>query len=230
MNQDVLTRVAQGGSAEAGNMLSAALANGGRPDCVCAGVILTNVAALLVTSGRLAEAKKMAERAVHTLESVRTTRPGQRAQLNALAAALLEAEDKWREAESRYAAAIRELQKAGQADTADAGTLLNGLGGIYIQEHRLDEARQALDAALAIFKRAPDADPWDRIKLLTDQESRVEPAALRPLLIDYATVRKNHRRREARSIGMRLAALGRAPENREIVDVSELLPRQEARR
>jgi hypothetical protein len=134
--------------------------------------------------------------------------------------------------------------------------LLNGLGAVYIQEHRMEDARETL-SGLAILERAPDADPWDRIKLLktrgalcarqgdwnaaeqdlgnalsiADHESRVDPVVLRPLLIDYAAaLRKNHQRREARLIETRLAVLGRAPENREIVDVSERLPRQERRR
>jgi tetratricopeptide (TPR) repeat protein len=293
-NDDALSRVAHGQSMEAENILSVALANGGRLDHVCAGLTMTNIAALLLVSGRLAEAEVMAERSVHTLEesfppddpallrplqilaavqfergkiararetfkrmqSNRTRRPEDLALVNAMAASLLKAQGRWPEAESQYAAAIHAMKEAGRGDSADAGALLNGLGAIYIEEHRMDAARQTLNEALAVFERAPDADPWDRIKLLhtrgalcarqgewreaeqdlanalsiADRESRVEPAALRSLLIDYAAVlRKNHRRQEARSIETRIAALGRALENREVVDVTDLLARSKKR-
>ena len=276
-------------------MLSAALANGDRADHVCAGLAMNNIAALLLVSGRLAQAEVMAERSVHTLDesfppddpalmrplqvlaairfqrgkiarareafrrmqSIRTTQPEDRALVNAMAAALLEAQGRWPEAESQYVAAIQALKEVGRSDTADTGALLNGIGGLYIKEHRMGEARQVLNEALAIFERAPDADPWDRIKALStrgalcarqgewraaeqdlgnalsiaDRESRVEPTVLRSLLVDYAVVlRNNHRRREARSIETRIAALGRAPEDREVVDVSDLLARSKARR
>jgi hypothetical protein len=65
---------------------------------------------------------------------------------------------------------------------------------------------------------------------ISDDESRTEPTALRALLTDYATeLRRNHRQRYARSIETRLAGLDVAPPNRHIVDVTELLPRQENR-
>jgi hypothetical protein len=120
----------------------------------------------------------------------------------------------------------------------------------------MTEAREALDEALAIFERAPDAVSWDRIKVLqtrgalrarqrqwreaeedmanalsvADCESRVEPTVLRSLLTGYAAVLwKDHRRREARSIETRIAALGRAPEEGGLVDVTELVAKQKTR-
>jgi ATP/maltotriose-dependent transcriptional regulator MalT len=68
LNQDALTRVAHRQSSEAEKMLSAALASADRPNSVCAGLIMSNIATLVETSGRLAEAEPMGQRAVHTLE------------------------------------------------------------------------------------------------------------------------------------------------------------------
>lgn len=64
LNKDALARVAQGQSSEAENMLSAALADSDHLNHVCAGVIMNNIAALLLTSGRLTEAGVMAMRYV----------------------------------------------------------------------------------------------------------------------------------------------------------------------
>jgi tetratricopeptide (TPR) repeat protein len=294
LNGDALRAVAQGQSAEAERILAAAFASADRTNPVCAGVTMSNIAALLEGSGRLSQAGGMALRAVHALEdslppgdpallrplrilgaaqfqqgklakarealkrlqSIQITRPEQRALVSSFAAALLETERKWPEAESEYNTAILALDAAGSGHTADAGALLTGLGGIYIQERRFDQALETLNAALAICERAPDADPWDRVKILhlrgvlnankgewkeaeqdfacalsiSDHESRVEPTALSPLLTDYAAVlRRNHRQREARAVETRLAALEVAQADRHIVDVTELLDRRENR-
>ena len=286
LNENALTQVAQGQSAQAEKMLSAALTTGNRFDHVCAGLTMHNMAALLEISGRLSEAEVMAQRAVNTLQdsfppddpallrplqilaavqfelgkiararesfkrmqSIRTTRPEDRALVCAMAASLLDAEGKWREAESQYYAAIQSLKDCGRGDTTDAGALLNGLGNLYIRKHRIGEAHRALDEALAIFERAPDASPWDRIKVLytrgllgvrqgewiqaeqdladalsiADHQARVEPTILRSLLINYAAVLKKNHRSEAPSIARRAAALDSAPEDGNLVNVAEL--------
>ena len=286
-NQDTLAQVAQGASIDAEGMLLASLANYARLDQVCAGVIMSNLAALLLASGRLTEAEAMAARSIRVLEkslpqndlallrplqilaaiqfeqgkttrareafqrmeALRTTRPEDRELVNAMAASLLEAEGRWREAESHYAAAIQALKDAGRGDTSDAGALLNGIGGLYIKEHRMAEAHQALDDALAIFERARDATPWDRIKLLhtraalygrqgmwkeaeqdlanavtlADRDPPVASGRFRFLLMDYAAVlRKNHRSRDARAVETRIAALARASDDRWVVDAADL--------
>jgi tetratricopeptide (TPR) repeat protein len=195
--------------------------------------------------GKTARAREAFKR----MQLIRIRRPEDRWLVNAMAASLLEAEGRWTEAESQYSAAIQSRKMAGRGDTADVGALLNGLGGLYIKQQRTTEARVALDEALAIFERAPDAESWDRIKVLhtrgallahrgewreaeedmanallvADRQSRVEPTVLRSLLIDYAAVlRKNHRRREARSIESRIAALQTNRLTDGVVDVSEL--------
>lgn len=210
------------------------------------------LAATQFEQGKTARAREAFQR----MQAIRITQPEDRALVNAMAASLLEAEGRWPEAESLYSAAIQALKDAGRGDTADTGALLNSIGGLYIKERRMAEARQALDDALATFERARDAAPWDRMKLLhtraalcsrqgewreaeqdlanavsiADRYPRVEPADLRRLLIDYAAVlRKNHQRGgRLRSIERRIAAFGH-PEDRGVVDVSELLAKPKAR-
>jgi hypothetical protein len=58
----------------------------------------------------------------------------------------------------------------------------------------------------------------------------MEPAALRYVLMDYATaLQKNHKRREAQSIKRRLAVLGGNSQRNGTVDVSDLLAHSKAR-
>lgn len=209
-------------------------------------VPLQTLAAVQLQQGKITKARA----AFQKMRSIRTGRPEERALVNAMAASLLEAEGSWPEAESQYAAAIQALKEGKRGDSADCGNLLVGMGGLYIREHRGGEARQALNEALTIFKRSSDADPRDRISLLrtsgvlyarqgewreaqqyladalslADHESRVDPTVLRSLLADYAAVlRKNHRRREARTVETRLAVLRGPAEFREVVDVTDLL-------
>jgi tetratricopeptide (TPR) repeat protein len=183
------------------------------------------------------------------MKAIRATRPEDRELVNAMAASLLEAEGRWKEAEFQYAAAIQELKDDGRGDTSDAGSLLNGIGGLYVKERRMAEARRALDDALGTFERARDATPWDRIKVLhtratlcarqgewreseqdlanavsiADRDPRVEAPGLRSLLIDYAAVlRKNRKRGEARAVEKRAAALEGGTEDRWVVDVTDL--------
>src|SRR5262249_54549096 len=147
---------------------------------------------------------------------------------------------------------LRALDDAGRGETADAGSILNGLGVVYIHKQRLTEAQQALDRALAIFSSAKDAVPIDRMKVLhcrgalharqgdwrgaeqdfhdalsiADQEPWVDPVALRLLLTDYAyLLRRNHHGREARSLEARAAAIHLDPASSTTIDVTDLLPK-----
>jgi tetratricopeptide (TPR) repeat protein len=166
-----------------------------------------------------------------------------------MAAAQLHAEGKLTEAEPEYLAALGALKEAGRGNDANAGAVLTGLGALYIEERRLDAARRALDRAFVIFAHAKDAVPMDHIKLLNvravlhvrqkewleaerdlsdavsmaEGESQEDSAAFASLLTNYASVlRKNHHRREARTIEKRAAVLnGKRPRD-EVVDVSEL--------
>jgi len=193
-----------------------------------------------------------ARRAFKRMQSIRIQRPEDRALLHGMGAVLSEAEGRLPEAEADYVAALQAWQEAGRDERADAGAVLCGLGTLYIREHRLSEAQQALDRALAIFSSAKESVPMDRIKLLhvrgvlqawqndwqgaerylhdalamADHEPWFEPFALRALLNTYAEVlRKNHRRRDARSIEARAAAIQLGPTATATVDITELLPK-----
>jgi hypothetical protein len=163
---------------------------------------------------------------------------------------LLEAEGRQTEAEVEYLGASHAWQEAGLGETAEAGAVFTSLGSLYVNEHRFEEARQALDRALSTFSRAKDAVPTDRIKALNvrgvlqarqgawlgaeqdlseavsmaDREPWIEPVALRSLLTSYAYVlRKNHHRREARTIEARAAGIRADPATSMIVDAADLL-------
>jgi len=210
------------------------------------------LAASRFEQGEIGEARK----AFRRMQAIQTTRPQDRWLVQSMAGTLLATVGKLPEAESEFATALETLQQCGLGQSSDAGTLLADLSTIYIRENRMPEALRFLDQASAVFAYAADADPWDRIKLLrtrgalhgregqwkeaeqdladalalADRESRVEPAALRYVLRDYATVlQKNHKRREAQSIKRRLASLGGTSQGSGTVDVSDLLGRSKAR-
>jgi tetratricopeptide (TPR) repeat protein len=182
------------------------------------------------------------------MQLIRAERPEQRALVHGIAAILLHKEGRSTEAESEYLKALDALEKAGQRG-ADAASTLTSLGSLYINQGRLDEAARMLDRALEIFNTAPDTVPLDRIKLLylraalhamqgewqkaqeelrdaisiADQEKGLDPAYYSCLLANYAQVlRKNHRRREARPIEARAAALRGHRATEGLVDVTEL--------
>lgn len=209
---------------------------------------------LAATSFEQGETGKARE-AFKRMQSIRIQRPEDRALLHGMAAVLAEAEGMLPQAEADYLAALQAWQEAGRGERADAGVILNGLGSLYIKEHRLSEAQQALDRALAIFSSAEDAATMDRIKVLNvrgvlqarqgdwpgaeqdlhdalsiaDREPWVDPFALRALLNNYAAVlRRNHHRREARSIEARAAAIRIDRTTASIVDITELLPKAKA--
>ena len=189
-----------------------------------------------------------AREAFKRMQTIRIQRPEDSALVRAMAGAFFQADGTLEEAEAEYLAAIHAWAEAGRGETADAGAILNSLGSLYIDEHRLDDARGVLDRALIIFNHATDAVPMDRIKLLAlwgvlharqsewqeaekdfsdalsiaDRESKVDPLALQSLLVNYGIVlRKNHHRREAHSIEARAAALGR-DHMKDVVDVTAL--------
>jgi tetratricopeptide (TPR) repeat protein len=195
---------------------------------------------------------RKAREAFKRMQSIPIQRPEDRALLHGMAAVLSVAEGRLSEAEADYLAALQAWQEAGRGERADAGAVLCGLGSIYIREHRLSEARQALDRALAIFSSGQDAVSMDRIKLLSvrgmlqarqgdwqgaeqdlhdaltmaDREPLVDPFARRALLNNYAAVlRRNHHRREARSIEARAAAIRVDRTAGAIVDITDLLPK-----
>jgi tetratricopeptide (TPR) repeat protein len=206
------------------------------------------LAAARFEQGKTARAREAFKR----MQAIRIQRPEDSALVHGTAAMLLEAEGRRQEAEAEYLASIRAWEEAGRGEFADVGAVLNGLGSLYIHEQRLTEAGQALDRAFAIFSRATDAAPMDRIKLLNvrgvlrarqgdrqaaehdlhdalsmaDREPWVDPVALRSLLTNYALVlRKNHHRREARPIEARAAAIQIDRTRAALVDTTDLIPK-----
>jgi tetratricopeptide (TPR) repeat protein len=206
------------------------------------------LAAARFEQGKTARAREAFKR----MQAIRIQRPEDDALVHGTAGALLSAEGRRPEAEGEYLAAIRAWQEAGRGETADVSAILNEHGSLYIHQQRLAEARQALDRAFAILTLAQDAAPLDRIKLLnlrgvlharqgdwrqaeqdlhdalsmSDREPWVDPVAHRSLLTNYALVlRKNHHRREARSIEARAAATQTDRTTAAIVDFTDLLPK-----
>jgi tetratricopeptide (TPR) repeat protein len=206
------------------------------------------LAAARFEQGKTARAREVLKK----MQSIRVERPEDHALVHGMAAALLEREGRRLEAEAEYLAAFRAWEAAGKDETAEAATILSGLGSLYIEMGRLTQAQQTLDRALAIFSRAKDTLPTDHIKLLqvrgvlyawqgnwsdaekdfrdalsmSDRERWVDPIALRPLLARYAYIlRKNHHGREARSIELRAAALHTGDATTAIVDITELFPK-----
>jgi tetratricopeptide (TPR) repeat protein len=207
---------------------------------------LSILASTRFEQGKTAQTRGILKR----MMSIRVARPEDRALVHATAAVLLEAEGRQSEAEVEYLVTSHAWQEAGLEETAEAGAVLTSLGSLYVKEQRFKEARQALDRAFSIFSRAKDAVPTDRIKalnvrgvlqarqgawlaaeqdlseafLMADREPWVEPVALRSLLTSYAYVlRKNHHRREARTIEARAAGIRLNPAMSTIVDVTDLL-------
>lgn len=191
-----------------------------------------------------------AREAFKKMQSIRTERPADRVLVHDMAAVLLEAERRFPEAEAEYLITFHALEEAGLGEAAEAGAVLNSLGSIYIEEQRLEEARSALDRALIILSNAKDTVSLQRIKLfnlkgvllarqgawleaeqdlsaalaMADQEPWLNPIALRTLLTIYAyALRRNHHRREARSIEARAAGIHTAPATSSVIDVTDLL-------
>jgi hypothetical protein len=128
--------------------------------------------------------------------------------------------------------------------------VLTLLGGLYLKAGRFHDARRSLDQGLAIFDRAKDAVPSDSIQVLNvrgvlqaqqgawleaeedlakalsmaDRDPCVEPFFLRLLVTNYAyLLRRNHPRREARTIEARAAGIPASPATSMTVDLRDLL-------
>jgi tetratricopeptide (TPR) repeat protein len=193
-----------------------------------------------------------AREAFRRMQSIRIQKPEDRALFHWTAAVLLGLEGRRAQAEAEFLATIDTWEEAGRGNSADAGGVLTNLASLYVIEGRLDDARPTLDRAVTILSRAKDSIPMDRIRLLgvrgalfarqnnwrqaeqdlhdalsmSDQESWVDPVLLRSILTNYAVVlRKNHHRREARSIEARAAAIQIDRTRAGIVDITDLLPK-----
>lgn len=272
LNRLVIEQVSNGQTRDPKGVLSNALANiKGQENDACTGLVLNNLAAIMLNTGKLIEAEGFAERAVKEFErsysrndpvllrplqivcasqfgqgktgraretfqrmrSIPLERVEDQALVHGLAASMLVAEGKNREAEAEYVAALGAFKQADRANTADAGAIFEALGMLYIRQQRFDEARHVLNRSLAIFTGSRETLPGDLVTVLNlravlhsrlgdwsnaetdlaqglailDREPQVDPVAIRSLLTNYAVVlRKMHQRRKARSIEAREAA------------------------
>jgi tetratricopeptide (TPR) repeat protein len=286
LNRLVGRQVANGHTSEAEEALSSALTSAAdSSEGVCAGLALHNLAVSNLNSGRLADAERLAERALRVLERnhalndpillrplqtlcaaqfeqaktrraresfermrlIHAEQPQDRALVHGMAAAMFQSEGHLKDAEVENLRALDAWQEAGRIHTADAAAVLEGLGSLYIEEQRFEEARQALDRALAVFNESKDTLPGDLLTVLNlratlsaktgqwreaeadlrqgisiaNRQPEVDPVAMKSLLSTYSIVlRKLHRGREAWSVEARLAVLQSQPA---IVDVTELL-------
>jgi tetratricopeptide (TPR) repeat protein len=212
----------------------------------------------ILSAARLEQGKlRTARAAFQRMQSIRTERAEYPALVHTMAAALLRAEGRLAEAEAGYREALAEWENAGRGKRADAAAVLTSLGIVNVLQGRLDDAERALDRAMSIITTATDTVPADRIKLLNiraalharrgewkkaredlqdavliaDREMQLDPAYLGLLLGHYAQVlRKNHQRKEARSIEARAAAFRGDRVTDGLVDVIELSVKAKANR
>jgi tetratricopeptide (TPR) repeat protein len=197
-----------------------------------------------------------ARETLQRLQSIPSGLPADRAVAHSLAAALFYADGRYHEAEADYLKALGAWEESGRGATPDMAAVLDGFAALYVEEGRYPEAGRTLDRAMAVLTSANGAVATDWIKLFNsraalhirqaewreaeadlhaaisaaDRDTRLDPALLKSLLADYARVlRKNHRRKEARSIEARAAAL-QTGQATGVVDISDLLPKPKADR
>ena len=205
---------------------------------------LHSLAVARFEQGKTAEARQ----AYRRMQLIRADLPHDRKMVHGVAGRLLIAAGNFKGAESEYCAALRAIDDAGRGTSAENAVILGALAFAYIKDHQFDEARQALERAMAIISAAKETVAGDRIALLftrgllytsqrqwldaepdlrealsiADREKVPDPRVLAKLLPDYATVlRKIHRRGEARSIEARAAAFRSHPAA-SVVDVIDL--------
>ena len=210
-------------------------------------VLLRSLQILAAARFQLGKTDK-SRQAFNRMSTFPTERPEDQAVAHAMHGILLQAEGKSGDAESEYLAAVRTWEMAEGGDSANAASALSCLASLYIRDGRLDEAQRAVDRAVDIFSRANDAVSLDYLNVLhlrsalryrrdqlreaeedirdavalADRHPLLGPATYATLLADYAQVlRKNGRRREARAIQARAAALG-PRQSSTLVDVTEL--------
>jgi tetratricopeptide (TPR) repeat protein len=198
-----------------------------------------------------------AEQGFEQMLHVRAERPEQRGQIHITGGVLLHIQGRLKEAEAKYLLAYEDWKQFGKPGDADEAAILNYLGALYLAQGRFEEAAQVLDRGLAIVAAAGDAYRLDRIELLNarasvyarhgewreaqeklhraiaiaDDAGVSEPVVLRSVLKNYAIVlRKNHRRKEARTIESRVSALPRdTVPGTVVIDIRELSKNLKAR-
>lgn len=187
---------------------------------------------------------------VRRLQAVRLVRPDERAAMHGITGTLMQAQHHSDLAEREFLLALAAWSEAGRAKTSDAGTVLNALAVLYLEQQRFDEAKAILDRAFNVFAASPESVPMDFVKLynnrgvlfartqkwhesagefsravsVADGTQGASAFVVSSVLANYASVlRKDHRGREARAIESRLAGLREALGPQLVVDVKALL-------
>jgi tetratricopeptide (TPR) repeat protein len=163
LNQIAVTQAKNGHSAEAEISLALAAVSGDdRAESSCFGYVLSNMAAQMSVSGRLAEAERLAEHSIRVLEQVplptdrMLLRP-----LQILAAVRLESGKTARARE-----AVRRMQSI-RINGPDDSALVHGIAGALLQiEGRKSEAEAEYLAAFRAWEEAGRSDSADAAGIL----------------------------------------------------------------
>ena len=194
-----------------------------------------------------------ARQTFQSMRKLTLNKPSDGAMFHGAAATQLQAEGQYKEAEPEYFKALTATDQAGRGETTEAAILLIGLATVQLIQGRYVDAGRTLDRALAIVHSAKDAIPMDRVSILgiradlhsrqgkwqeaeedmrlaisiVDRETRLDPVTLKRLLVNYGYVlRKANRRKEARSIEARAAAIHAPTLTNAVVDVTELVSKE----
>jgi len=197
----------------------------------------------------IAQGKKTAARsALGRMNAIQSDLPGHRALVHQVTATLSEAEGRRPEAESDYLAALHAWEEAGQGGGMEASDLMHALGLLYLADGRLTDAERFLNRAMEIAHSSRAAMPIDIMKILNtraivymrQQAHRAAEADFREalsmaerdtasggslecILNNYAQfLRHTGRKREARVLEERSAALSSRPVQDSLVDVAVL--------
>jgi hypothetical protein len=184
------------------------------------------------------------------MQRIQVASPEERALLHGAEAALLQAEGRFSKSESAFRLALTDWQETGKPAGGEVASVLCGLASLYLAQERLNEAADVLHRAVATLNAAADAAPADRLKVLrlragverrqgewrkaaedlqeamnlTLAQREPDSGLLAEIMTEYAeALRREHRRREARAIEKRVAALRAVSEAKGVVDATELL-------
>jgi tetratricopeptide (TPR) repeat protein len=287
-NSAIVERLAESQVDQAQHVALDALAVGvSHLEPVCAGLLLNAAASTSLLSGKLDNARTLAEqsltylqqalppddpvylRPLHLLanvylvqgltakaretlcriERINATSPQDRALFREINAAVLQREQKTKEAEMNYLAALVAISDAGKQNSAEAVAVQRSLAFLYLQENRYSDASSTVDAAIATLQRAKDAVPLDRIQLLNvraavsayrgrwrdaeadlsnavslaRRQAHLDSVVLEPLVTNYAQVLCKLHRKDARSVKAWAVALrSETAASRQTIDVTQL--------
>ena len=199
--------------------------------------------------GKLGQARQTFQ----NMRTLRLDRSRDRAIFYGAAADQLQTEGRYKEAEPEFLRALAAWKEEGRGESAEAAALLTSLGTLQVAQGRYLDAGKTLNRAFVIVNSAKDAIPMDLVNLygaratlharqkrwqaaeedlksaisLADRDTRLDPAELKRLLVNYVYVlRKTHRKKEARSVEARAAAIHAPALRNAIVDVTELVRKE----